>query len=553
VPQSPLIRLLLLTCLAWSGGLIRGGFALDDLEVLRNNPVVQGEVPWQTAFQQDYWAHQPAGGAGHFRPLATLSLRLDHQLWGLEPWGYHLTNLILHLCVVALAGCFLTGLGPGSGSCAWLGLSVFALHPALCDSVIWISGRTSMLSVLPGLIGAYALLRPGPLWRTALIAGLALGGSILGKEDGVLFALLLPLVAARFGGRRSAGAAAVGAAVALAICGWLRHQALGQWMPAATHAPLAGVAVAERLHLGGSALWRLFVTFLTPFRTSTPQAGMDMLAATPPILAWASLLVLMGSCATGLCTLLRGSHAILGASLLLSALALAVHVQLIPSGELFGPRFLYLPLILGVIPIDLALRRLRDKHAWFRPCLLVLALTAVPLTWNQAGTYASRRSYWEAVLEDQPNSPQAWNALGNAALEEGNPDGARRAWEMAAGLAPDYSRPWTNLGGQALKEGRIAQALEHLQRATRLGPTNSVAWANLGNALLRKPDPAAAVGAYRQATELTPSVAALWRGLARAEHANGEITAARSALTRALTLSPRDPLSLDLAERLSAD
>lgn len=551
--QSPLIRLLLLTSLVWSGGLLRGGFALDDLEVLRGNPVVQGEVPWQAAFQRDYWAHQPAGSAGHLRPLASLSLRWDHRLWGLEPFGFHLTNLLLHLCVVALAGSLLTGLERGRGSAAWLGLTVFALHPALCDSVVWISGRTSMLSALPGLLGACWLLRPGPAWRSACIAGLALGGSLLGKEDGVLFALLLPLVAARAGGRRAAGAAGVGVLLALVLCAWLRQQALGQWMPAATHAPLAGTALAERLQLGGSALLRLLVTFLTPFRAGAPQAGVEALAATPAALAWLTLLALIGSCAAGLRTLLRGRRPILGASVLLCALALLVHAQFVPSGELFGPRFLYLPLLLGVMPMDLALRRIRDSHPQAARCLWILALSAVPLVWHQAGVYASRGSYWEAVLEDQPDSPQAWNARGNASREAGNVEAALRAWQRATELDPGYSRPWTNLGGQALREGRLDEALDYLRRATRVGPDNPVAWANLGNALLRRSDPAAAVRAYRRATGLTPSVAALWRGLARAEQSNGQRVAARHAIQRALELDPHDPLSLALAQRLGGE
>ncbi|HIK59984.1 MAG TPA: tetratricopeptide repeat protein [Planctomycetes bacterium] len=550
MPQSPLIRLLLLTCLVWSGGLLRGGFALDDLEVLRGNPVVQGDVPWQVAFQQDYWAHQPAGSAGHFRPLATLSLRWDHRLWGLEPWGYHVTNLLLHLCVVALAGSILAGLERGGGAAAWLGLGVFALHPALCDSVVWISGRTSMLSALPGLLGAYWLLRPGSSWRTACLAGLALAGSMLGKEDGVLFALILPLVAARTGGRRGAGAAGLGVLVALACCAWLRYLALGQWMPAATHAPLAGVPLLERLHLGGGVLWRLLTTFLTPFSQAAPQAGVEAIAATPGWLTRVMLVALAGVVIAGLRALLRGRDPALGASLLLSSLALLVHAQLIPSGELFGPRFLYLPLLLGVLPLDRSLRGIHARCAPHAPWPWILALAAVPLVWFQAETYGSRRLYWEAVLEDQPGSPQAWNALGNAAMEDGQAWKARRAWERATELAPDYSRPWTNLGGQALKEGQLVEALEYLQRATQVGADNPVAWANLGNALLRQGDPAAAIVAYDRATTLAPSVAALWRGMARAQEAGGHREAAQVAIEKALALNPQDVLVRDLAQRL---
>ena len=140
--------ILLLTLVAWAGSIVRGGFSYDDREVLFGNPVVEGEVPWTRAFTQDYWHH--SGPVGHYRPLATLSLRLDRGLWGELARGYHATNVLLHLAVVAAAGVLAMR---AAGPWPWLGLMVFALHPVLADSVAWLSGRTSMVSALGGLLG----------------------------------------------------------------------------------------------------------------------------------------------------------------------------------------------------------------------------------------------------------------------------------------------------------------------------------------------------------------------------------------------------------------
>src|SRR5215475_12724733 len=40
--------------------------------------------------------HLGSRGGPHYRPLEPISLRLDHLIWGESPWGYHLTNILLH-------------------------------------------------------------------------------------------------------------------------------------------------------------------------------------------------------------------------------------------------------------------------------------------------------------------------------------------------------------------------------------------------------------------------------------------------------------------------
>ena len=119
-----------LALLAWSPAILRGGFVLDDREVLERNPVVQGSLPWTEALRRDYWQH--VAPAGHFRPVATLALRVDHALWGDSAWGYHATNVALHVACVAAAGLALLLLGARDrrGALPWMGLALFAATPS---------------------------------------------------------------------------------------------------------------------------------------------------------------------------------------------------------------------------------------------------------------------------------------------------------------------------------------------------------------------------------------------------------------------------------------
>ncbi len=127
----------------------------------------------------------------YFRPLYALSLRLDHGIWGAEPAGYHLTNLLLHTLNTLLA--YLLGRQILKNRfAALIGAFFFLLHPIHSLSIFWISGRTDMLCAAFYLSGLIAFIRyyqrKEPTFQ-ALGAGL-FALSMLAKE----MALSLPLV-----------------------------------------------------------------------------------------------------------------------------------------------------------------------------------------------------------------------------------------------------------------------------------------------------------------------------------------------------------------------
>ncbi|MBK8899828.1 MAG: hypothetical protein IPM53_01470 [Anaerolineaceae bacterium] len=70
-----------------------------------------------------------------YRPISALSHGLDYAVWGLDPFGHHLTNVILHSLVSILAFLLLYQLTSGRKWVAWLSATVFTLHPILVESV----------------------------------------------------------------------------------------------------------------------------------------------------------------------------------------------------------------------------------------------------------------------------------------------------------------------------------------------------------------------------------------------------------------------------------
>jgi hypothetical protein len=105
-----------------------------------------------------------------YRPIALVTFAIDHHLWGLRAFGYHLTNLLLHLACVVLTWRLARRLfdAPGYALAAAI---VFALHPVHKEAVGWISGRFDLLVCLCVLASMLSYLN----WKEGSARGWAWG------------------------------------------------------------------------------------------------------------------------------------------------------------------------------------------------------------------------------------------------------------------------------------------------------------------------------------------------------------------------------------------
>jgi len=415
-----------------------------------------------------------------------------------------------------------------------------------------------MLSAIGGLVGALGIARSrasvrASHWRAGACAGLGLALALMGKEDGLAFAPLFVLLAARRS-RAHALAAALGSAAAVAL--WLaaRKVALGVALPAAPWAPLGAAPLLERLHASGKAILEMLRIAVFPVGYAPSYDAGDLppvgaAARVAGVLGWSLLALALGAGLAGLRGAAPGRR-IASGSLLLAAAAVLPHAQLVPSGEVLAPRFLYLPLLFGAPFADaLAPRRGRGRG---RAVALALLLACVPLAWASARTYASRASFWRAVLAASPHDARAWHGLGMAHWEAGERAQAEEAWQRALELRPAYSRPLSMLAAARMEAGRLDEAEPLFARAVALGPENAVARANYGKLLLELHRVDEALAMYARAAQLEPGRGAIWRGLGAALSAAGDEERARAAFQRALELDPADDLARKHLSRLPA-
>jgi tetratricopeptide (TPR) repeat protein len=125
------------------------------------------------------WAFALVNRDGHYwHPLTWLSLMLDHELFGLNPLGYHAVNLALHALNVVLLFILLRSMSGRPWPSAMVA-ALFALHPMNVESVAWVVERKTVLSSLFWMLSLLAYLRyvrrPRPWRYLAVAALLALG------------------------------------------------------------------------------------------------------------------------------------------------------------------------------------------------------------------------------------------------------------------------------------------------------------------------------------------------------------------------------------------
>ncbi len=167
------------------------GFLFDDHIVIGRNM----EKTWSLGtLYRDFTTNlfnDPAE-APYYRPLLTISDRIDYTLWGDKIWGFRLTNLLFHLGAVFLLMEFLALLGLSPAVCFFSGF-VFAIHPLPMDLQLMVTTRGEQMGFFFSLAAMLMFMRPTSARRVAL-GGIAFVLALLSKESSVILPGLLALV-----------------------------------------------------------------------------------------------------------------------------------------------------------------------------------------------------------------------------------------------------------------------------------------------------------------------------------------------------------------------
>jgi Flp pilus assembly protein TadD len=515
----------------------------DDPLYVRDNPhVAEGLSPTSLRWAWTDWR------SSMYAPVTRTSFLLDHQLYGLNPHGYHLTNLLLHLVNVLLLFELLRAM-TGGGWPGFLVAACFAVHPLHVESVAWITERKDVLSVFSGLLALAAWLRFTRCRRFGwLLVSLTLYlMSLLAKPMLVTlpFMLLLldhwPLRRMETWPWRK---------LVVEKVPFLLLAAAAAAITAGVHHELGAMECLGRLPLG----YRL--------ANAAASCGDYLLQTACPIHLAAFYphpLEAVSLWKAGLCSVLLVGLTFFAISQRKSRPWLLTGwlwflVTLVPvsglvamGGYARADRYTYVPHIGLFLGLVWGLHRVgpcwwRSKRVIGLAAGGVLAVWGV-LTWRQALTWRNSTTLWEQALRATGDQFLAHAQLGPALEAEGKTAEAAHHFRAALRLRPDYLPALLHLGALEVAEGRFGAAEPYLRGAVAGLPADPQLHFLLGATLEKMGRWQEAADTLEEAVRLDPDslevhleFAAVLERLGRFDEAEGQFRAA-------LQLDPRQPLA----------
>ncbi|MCX5707184.1 MAG: hypothetical protein NTW13_06010 [Candidatus Omnitrophica bacterium] len=150
--RSAILLLFLITLLVYSNAL-NCGFVFDDNALVVNNPLIKSPELFKYIFKSgiyDHWLGPPLYDR-MYRPLQALSYALDYKIWGLNPFGFHLTSVFIHFLNGILLYFLLFFLFKNQ-AVSWLAAVFFLVHPVNTSVVTYVAGRADILNLFFNLL-----------------------------------------------------------------------------------------------------------------------------------------------------------------------------------------------------------------------------------------------------------------------------------------------------------------------------------------------------------------------------------------------------------------
>jgi tetratricopeptide (TPR) repeat protein len=507
-----LLDAFILVCLvvAVYGKLVGYSFqtAWDDNVYIVNNAVSHG-FSWEhvkTVF--DVGACKTIG---QYNPLSMLSFMLDFTIWrGLNPEGYHLTNIVIHTFNGMLVYYLLMRLH-GERLLALVATALFLIHPVQVESVGWIAERKGLLSLFFMLLAwlwycRYQAAEKGTGRLAYSISLVAFLFSLLAKTSSVVLPLILMIFDYCFKKND-------------------RRLSLPDKIP---FFAIAGVFSAIELFAGkhgGSTVGYHGGSPLATFYTMLPvfcrylklllwPSGLNI-EHLPPVYRSPELVVI--GAALLLAVLATASYRLFKANTRLGFWILFFWTGLLPVSQIFPQillmyeHYLYMPIIGVGALAGYGVTCLRDRFSDRRVVLSLLYACLALWVLALAVTAHQRTAVWKdslALFTDatakSPNGVRVWQTLGEAYRFVGNNEASRVAMERALKLKPDSTDVLWALAEIHTERGELDKGYAYLQKLFAINPNYVMGWATLGNNYLIRGNHGKAKEMYNKALAMQP-------------------------------------------------
>lgn len=413
---------IVITLLVYLNVLGAGFVNVDDPDYVLNNPLIR-QIDANTVTSAFSGAH-----LGWWMPLTWLSLSIDYHFWGLNPLGYHLTNILLHALNAGLTALIagrvimLVGLDEEDGETQYryfvavvLAALLWSLHPLRVESVAWVTERKDVLNGLFSLGALYCYLvysglreeKKGYAWSCYALSLLLFFLSLMAKSVSVVLPLILLTLDRYLLGRLRSGnmlpvllekvpflAGSIVLTVATLV---LADQQ--QYLVSYDAFPLT-----QRLAVSGNAIWEYCRMLVLPLNLSPFNVIPDPV---PPVYAIKAVMVTIA-----IILAIRSRRLPLAkACLLCFLLPLLPVLAFFQNGDqAFADRFTYLPSLAPLIAASLLLSRFSFRYKRVGKCAVLVALPIGVLllltvaSLRMMTVWQSSETFWTRVIDVNPTA-----------------------------------------------------------------------------------------------------------------------------------------------------
>lgn len=525
------ILLLVTISLALYTNTLNNGFLLDDHDTVLNSTIIKDIHNFPKLFSKEYFN---LSGEMTYRPFVTFTYFVDYRLFGLKPWGYHWTNVLLHAINGALLYVFLILLTqrpvintqPSDFTLftnkPFLISLLFITHPVLTETVNAISFREDLLVFLfyIATLTLYLTIRKVTVHKvknTSLILYILSCVSyflaLFSKEMAVTLPLIIYCYEWIYSDKKTKMRSLllnpfnIGYIVITLVYGYIRFYYF--------YNPDTMIAILTPPWDLNERLFTLPWLLLNHIKVATFPVSLSADHIINPIKSIYSTLFIIPIILALLLSMIfiigKNKKELIFGALLFIVTLIPVY-NLIPIVMPFAERYLYLPsvgftIIEGSL-IHLIHETLSSKTNRRRPHIHILFLFILCL---YSSTIVMRNtvwnndySFWSDAIRKMPKSARAHHNIGTIYADQGKLDEAIREFKTALRSNPFDPRYRTNLAIAYVSQGNIDEAIQEFKNVIRILPNDPESHYNLGITYLKMESRDKAKQEFELALKLNP-------------------------------------------------
>lgn len=492
---------------------VNNQFVFDDFGAVVNNSFIKDWKNLPSLFTKNYFQ---ASGELSYRPVVTLSYFIDYSIGHLNPHGYHLTNLLIHV-LNALLAFFLILQITQDNKIAGVSSLFFSVHPILTEAVNSIGFREDLLCAVFFVLALLFYVKQYTSGYKKTCYGIALTAytfSLFSKEMAVSLPLIIFVMDFLFPqpglplkkriARYYSGFLFISGGYLMLRFVFLKNATVPAVYPG--NSLVTNFLTMSKVIASYIKLWFLPVVLNADYHVTFETSAARPSFLLPFLLLICVILITL--------RLYFKKQREITFFILWMFITLVPVVNIIPIGNIMAERYLYLPSLgfCGFLGIAIFKFHAYINHI-YRPlvkaCLIIITIFYFSLTLKRNEIWSDDQTLWYCTVRDTPCSFNAHNNLGVAYFKKGMIDKAIEEYNTALLKASEihyrYRQAHCNLGIAYEKKGMYDAAIREYENALCIGPKNGDVLNDLGILLLRTGRMNSAIRLFEEAIEVDPN------------------------------------------------